>query len=508
MSGAIRLCTLRRTAHLLLLAVLLPAAAPAQTTRLTFLHTNDNYEIVPTRGWGGFAQLMTVLKEQRAASANALTTFGGDLLSPSIMSGLYRGAQMIELMNAVGTDVAVLGNHEFDFGPAVLTQRLAESRFPWLATNVTRNGKLLEGTADYLVREVDGVKVGFFGIVTPETARMSSPGPEVSFAPHLETAKTAVRALRDKGAEVIVALTHLDFAQDREIAKSVPEIALILGGHDHDAMTMLEGDTLIHKSGSDAHYLGVIDLAVTRRTASSSAPGIAVTHAWRMIPVRDRAPDPEIATLVKRRVDKLDQQLLVEIATTTRPLDSRRLVVREREAAIGNLFADAIRAAVKADVALINGGGLRGDRTYEAGARLTQRDILTELPFGNTTVLLELKGSDLLEALENGVSRVEERVGRFPQVSGVSFAYNPALPRMHRVLEARVNGQPLDPVRIYRVATIDFLRAGGDGYASLTRGKSVVDASGGQIMAAQVIDYLTSRKTVEPLIEGRIEVRR
>jgi 2',3'-cyclic-nucleotide 2'-phosphodiesterase (5'-nucleotidase family) len=508
MSGAIRLCTLRRTALLLLLAILLPAAAPAQTTRLTFLHTNDNYEIVPTRGWGGFAQLMTVLKEQRAASANALTTFGGDLLSPSIMSARHRGAQMIELMNAVGTDVAVLGNHEFDFGPAVLSQRLAESRFPWLATNVTRNGKLLEGAADYLLREVGGVKVGFFGIVTPDTARMSSPGRETSFAPHVETAKTAVRVLRERGAEMIVALTHLDFAQDREIAKSAPEIALILGGHDHDAVTMLEGDTLIHKSGSDARYLGVIDLAVARRSASSGTPTIAVTHAWRMIPVRDRAPDPEIAALVKRHVDELDKELVVEIATTSQPLDSRRVVVREREAAIGNLFADAIRAAVDADVALINGGGIRGDRTYEAGARLTQRDILTELPFGNTTVLLELKGGDLLEALENGVSRVEERVGRFPQVSGISFAYNPALLPMHRVIEAKVNGQPLDPGRVYRLATIDFLRAGGDGYASLTRGKSVVDASGGRITATQVIDYLASRKTVEPVIEGRIEVRR
>ena len=109
MPGTIRLCTLRRTALLLLTVVLLPVASLAQTTRLTFLHTNDNYEIVPTSGWGGFAQLMTVLKEQRTASANALTTFGGDLLSPSIMSGLHGGAQMIELMNAVGTDLAVLG---------------------------------------------------------------------------------------------------------------------------------------------------------------------------------------------------------------------------------------------------------------------------------------------------------------------------------------------------------------------------------------------------------------
>src|SRR3984893_2917502 len=507
-SSAIGRRIFRRTAAVLLIVLVLPIAALGQTTRLTFLHTNDTYEIVATRGWGGFTQLMTVLKEQRAASAHSLTTFGGDLLSPSIMSGLHRGAQMIELMNAVGTDIAVLGNHEFDFGPDVLRQRMGESRFPWLATNVTRNGAVLEGATDYVIRELGGVKVGFFGLVTPETTRMSSPGPAIAFGPYREAAAAAVRVLHDFGAEVVVALSHLNFAEDREMARTVPGIALILGAHDHDAMTMLEGSTLILKSGADARYLGVVDLTVARRTPPSGPLTIDVTHAWRMIPVRGIAPDPEIAGLVMRHADRLDGELLVEIGSVTRPLDSRRLVVREGEAAIGNLFADAIRDAVGAEAALLNGGGIRGDRTYEAGPRLTRRDILTELPFGNSTALVELKGSDLLEALETGVSRVEERQGRFPQVSGLRFAYDPARPPMHRIVEASVNSQPLDPTRLYRVATIDFLVGGGDGYTSLARGRNLIDGSGGQLTAAQVIAYVSARKTVDSAIEGRIEVRR
>ncbi len=353
-----------------------------------------------------------------------------------------------------------------------------------------------------------GVKVGFFGLVTPETTRLSSPGPGIAFGPHRQAAEAAVRVLRERGAEVVVALTHLNFAEDREIARTVPGIALILGGHDHDALTMLEGSTLILKAGADARYLGVVDLTVVRRTPPSGPPTIDVTHAWRMIPVHGMASDPEVATLVKRYTDQLDAELAVEIGTTTHPLDSRRLVVREGEAAIGDLFADAVRAAVGAEAAVLNGGGIRGDRTYAAGSRLTRRDILTELPFGNSTVLLELKGSDLLEALENGVSRVEERQGRFPQVSGLRFAYDPARPRMHRIVDASVNGQPLDPVRLYRVATIDFLAGGGDGYVSLTRGRSLVDASGGQLTASQVIAYIVARKTVDAAVEGRIEVRR
>ena len=489
--------------------LILPTAAQ-EPTRITFLHANDNYEIVPTQGWGGFAQLMTLLKKERAASPNSIvTTFGGDLLSPSIMSGFHKGAQMIELMNAVGIDVAVPGNHEFDFGPDVFAQRVKESKFTWIASNLTRNGRPFEGVADTLLRTYSGVKVGFFGLVTPETAKASSPGPTVAFAPWKETAMRAVKALQDQGADVIVALTHLDFAEDRELAASVPGIALILGGHDHDPMSMLEGSTLIFKAGADARYMGVIDLFVTKRAASASGPAtVDVLKAWRMVPVRGLTPDPETAALVKRFTDQLDAELAVEIGTTVKPLDSRRLVVRETEAAIGDLVADAMRDATGAEVGLVNGGGIRGDRVYPAGTKLTRRDVLTELPFNNITVMLELKGSDLLAALENGVSRVAERGGRFPQVSGLRFAYDPAKPAMQRVLEVTVNGQKLDPERTYKVATIDFLQGGGDGYLVLAKGKPLIDAENGQLTSAQLMAYIARLKTVDIAPDGRIEARK
>ncbi|MFO1160696.1 MAG: 5'-nucleotidase C-terminal domain-containing protein [Reyranellaceae bacterium] len=507
MTRLLRRLVLRTLAAAFLLGLVSAGAAGQEPVRLTFLHTNDNYEIAPTRGWGGFAQLMTLLKEQRALSPNTLVTFGGDLLSPSIMSGLLKGAQMIELMNAVGTDLAVLGNHEFDFGPEVLAQRLEESRFPWLATNVTRNGQPFKGTTDLVVRDFGGIKVGFFGIVTPETAYESSPGPTVAFAPYRQAATDAVKRLKEQGAEVVVAFTHLNFLEDRELARTVPGLALILGGHDHDAVTMLEGSTLIHKSGADARYLGVIDLFLTRQPAPSGPPTIDVTQAWRMIPVRGIAPDPEVADIVKRRTDQLDKELGVEIGTTKQRLDSTRLLVREQEAAIGNLIADAIRETLGAEVGLMNGGGIRGDRIYDAGTRLTRRDILTELPFGNSMVLLELKGADLLQALENGVSRVEERQGRFPHVSGLRFVYDPKRPPMQRVVEATVAGVPIDPDRTYRVATIDFLAAGGDGFGALAKGKKIIDASAGQILASRVMAHIEARKTVDASVEGRIQAR-
>ena len=157
------------------------------------------------------------------------------------------------------------------------------------------------------------------------------------------------------------------------------------------------------------------------------------------------------SALVKRYTDQLETELSVEIGTTVKPLDSRRLVVREAEAAIGDLIADAIRDATGAEVGLVNGGGIRGDRLYPAGTKLTRRDALTELPFNNVTVMIELKGSDLLAALENGVSRITDRGGRFPQVSGLCFAYDPAKPAMQRVLEREFGGMN---DALYRLATL------------------------------------------------------
>ena len=181
--------------------------------------------------------------------------------------------------------------------------------------------------------------------------------------------------------------------------------------------------------------------------------------------------------------------------------------MRTRESIFGNLIADAMRQAVGADVGFTNGGGIRGDRTYEAGTTLTRKDILTELPFGNVTVLMSLSGADLRAALENAVSRVEDKSGRFAQVSGMRFTYNPAQPKGSRILEVIVGGKPLDKNRTYTLATTDYLARGGDEYESLKKGKLIVDALGGTLMASQVIDYIAKLGTVAPKIEGRIEAK-
>ncbi len=485
------------------LVAALPLAAVAQSAKLTLLHVNDVYQISPQRGVGGLAELMTLLKQERARADNHLTTLGGDLLSPSVMSGLTKGAQMVALMNAIGLDFAGLGNHEFDFGDDVLKARMAESEFTWLATNTLgSDGAPFGGAQASVMRQVGDFKVGIFSLLTAETSHLSSPGPGVIIQSPEEVAKKTVAALRGQGAEIVIALTHLDIAQDRALARA-GGIDIILGGHDHDPIMFFESGTLILKAGTDARYLAVADVVLNKRE-SRGRIRVSIRPEWKLLSTAGVTPDPQVAALVKTYEDEFDKELGVAVGTTSVELDSRRSTVRSQESTMGNLIADAIRDGVGADIGLTNGGGIRGDRTYAAGTKLTRKDILAELPFGNMTLLIELKGADLVAALENGVSRIADGAGRFPQVSGLSFAFDSGQAAGQRVSDVKVGGQPVDPARVYRVATNDFIYGGGDGYSALSKGRSIIDPSGAKLMATMVIDYVTQRGTVAPKVEGRI----
>ena len=173
---------------------------------------------------------------------------------------------------------------------------------------------------------------------------------------------------------------------------------------------------------------------------------------------------------------------------------------------MGDLIADAMRAATAADVAIMNGGGIRADRTYDAGTKLTRRDILTELPFGNVDVLTEIPGSQVLAALENGVSQVDKGAGRFPQVSGMTLVYDPTAAVGKRVSEVKIGGAALEADKLYKVAVNDYILGGGDGYAALGGGRLINDTGAGQLVANDVMAYVEKLGTVKPVVEGRIKV--
>lgn len=488
-------------------AAALAGAAGAQdqriATRLTFLHFNDAYQISPRRGLGGMGPMATLVQRERARAPQSVLTFGGDLISPSLLSGITKGAHMIEFANALRLQMAVLGNHEFDFGPDVLAQRIGESKFPWLGANVLgTDGKVFPGVSGTKILQMGPVKVGFFGLVTPEARLYIRGGTPVNFAPFLPAARTTVEQLKQEGAQLIVALTHMNLYEDQQLVREVRGVHLVLGGHEHIPITVYERGVLILKAGSDAEFLGVADLDVVIERGETTA-----IPSWRLVANYGVVADPTVQALVRKYEQQLDREMGQPIGTTETPMDSHAATVRLREAAFGNLVADAIRAATGADVAMLNGGGLRGNKDYPAGSTISARDVFSEMPFGNTVLVLEAKGSDIKAMLEHGLSRAGQEFGGFPQVSGLKIAFDPAKPVGQRIESVLVGEWALDPNRTYRLAVNDFLAAGGDGYSMLQNLKRIIDTNAGPLMAGVVIDYIKQKSTIAPRVEGRITAK-
>lgn len=485
-------------------AVLWAAAgkAAAEPVTLTIVHFNDLDRMEERRGRGGMARLAAVVAAERRRAEHLLVTFAGDAISPSLMSGIDKGAHMIGLLNRLGLAAMALGNHEFDFGPEVARRRVAEAAFPVLAANVREpGGAPFAGTTASIAVSAGRFRIGIFGLTTAATPAVSSPG-DVVFRPAAETAVEQARALHAAGADLVIALAHTGAAEDAEI-RALGVVDVLLSGDDHVLKTEYDGRTLFAESGAQADRVTVIDLLLDE-TGPPGAERVVWSPSWRVVDTAGVAPDPATAAVVAAHLGTLSKDLDVAVGAVSTGLDSRRAAVRGGEAAIGNLFADAVRWATGADVAVLNGGGIRAARVYAPGARLTRRDVLSELPFGNRTVVIELAGRQVAAAIEHGLGGVEKRAGRFPHVSGLRVVYDPGRPPGRRIVDIRSGGAPLDPDAAYTLATNEFMARGGDGYAVFAGAKRIVDERAGGLLAGQVIRYIAERGTVAPRIDGRM----
>lgn len=487
------------------LAPSLHAAAPTErSARLTILQLNDLYDITPVEKGkkGGLSRVATLRDRIVSEVPHSVFVLAGDFLSPSTMSSTFQGSQMVAALNAVGLDLATFGNHEFDFGPAVTKERMRESRFTWVSSNILEpeTGLPFGGAASFVLREYGGVRVAFLGLTTPATHTLSKGAAGLTFLDPIQAAKAVVARARRAKADVIVALTHQDMADDEQLAASVPGIDLILGGHEHTPLDARVGRTLILKTGSDAVALGRIDLLVTLGKG-----GRRVESTWKLLPVTDEIPDqPEVAAVVKRYADLTAAALSVGVGETKLPLDTRGEMVRTRESAVGNLIADLMKDALGADVALVNGGGIRGNAIFPAGP-LRRDDVLKILPFANKVVKLEVTGEVLRAALENGLSQIEKTAGRFPQCSGLRLSFDPTRPAGSRLVSVTVGGRALDPRAHYTLATFDFLHGGGDGYAMLQQARVLVKAENGPMDSDLILDRL-KQGPIAPVLDGRLQV--
>ncbi len=505
----------RRVAVLLaaaVFAIAVAAALAANSTRaqrdcpvhVTLLQLNDVYQFAPVDGGsrGGLARVLTIRKQIMNESPHTLFLLAGDTISPSIESNTYKGKQMIEAWNAIGLDYATFGNHEFDFGPDVLRQRLLESHFQWLAANVIdkKTGKPFADTPEFIVRQFDGVRVGIFGISLQETLQTSRPGADIDILDPCATAGRIVPKIHAAGAQVVVALTHLAMADDKKLARC-SGVDLIIGGHEHTLLQSLAGHAPIFKMTSDARELGRIDLIIDKPT------GKLESIDWQVIPVGDQIQNDPAFAVIEQEYAGLLKSLEGRVGRTDVQLDIRSADVRTRETNMGDFIADTFRRATGSDVALVNGGSIRADTTISPGV-LTKRDVLSILPFNNKVVKIEVTGAIIRAALEHGVASLGEEAqpGRFPQVSGIRYSFDATRKAGSRITSIAINGQPLDERKIYTLATTNYVAMeAGDGYVMFRNAKLLIRPDQAATESDVLQKTISSVPSITPKIDGRIK---
>lgn len=491
--------------------------------RIRILHTNDHHaRIEPVFSGnnpvhGGVSRRKALIDRIRRETAMpTLLVDAGDVFQGTLYFNQYNGMADLEFYNVMGYEAMAVGNHEFDKGPQALVDFITRAKFPVLSANiaVAASNPLAGLIKPRTIIEKDGRKIGIFSLTPEDTGVLSNAGPGITFTSAIEAARQQVAALKAEGAFTIIALTHVGIDVDRRIAREVGGMSMIIGGHSHTPMAPMNNvrtppyPELI--AGPDGKPVVVVTDWEWGRwlgdiTVAFNAAGTVIdlqgnpTEVLPSLPA-DQGFENRIAVF-KGPIEQLRARVVGSAAVD---LDGSRTNIRSRETNLGNLVADAMLAKARsagATLAITNGGGIRA--SIPAGP-VTVGQILEVLPFGNTLALVTLTGAQVIEALNNGVSQVESGAGRFPQIAGFRFTYDPSLPAASRVTSVTVGGAPIDQNASYVVVTNNFMLTGGDGYSVFTRGRNQVDT--GFILADVVEEYIAANSPVNPAVDGRIAV--
>ena len=468
--------------------------------RLAVLHFNDFHGQLepyndPETGAsvGGIARLAAAVEKVRAEDAGrpVLLLFAGDLLQGTVTSSLFLGVPDVVLFDRLGVDAAVMGNHELDYGQDAFRHLATVASFPFLAANVETVPEPLPVKPYLVIAKPGGPKVAILGLTTRELTTTTHPRNigGVRVEDPLVVARRFATTLREEG-DVLVVLSHMGVADDRELAREIPDIDLIVGGHNHNLypQPVMLGGVAIVQAGERGRWLGRMDLACR--------DGRMVRIAYQMLSMDAAVPqDAPVRADVERVASEADRGLTREIGYAKVDLSARREEVRRRESAFGNWVADLARESTHADAALFNGGNFRA--TIPEGP-VTMKQVYEAFPFGDELVVGHLKGAQLIEALQRSASlNPEGNPGGFLQVSGLRYAI------ASRTLEsATLNGKPIDPAQRYRVVVPEFLAEGGDGYAMLKDMQDKVMT--GQRVSDMVIEAFRTGGAITATVDGRI----
>lgn len=442
---------------------------------------------------------------------NALRVGVGDDLASSVLSSVFDGAHIVDALNTGELDYDGFGNHDFDMGPEVFREQVANSEFPWLSANCIdrRTDEVFaseQGAMRYALPEVNGVTVGLTGILTEEAPNVASLGENAKVQDPASALQDVVPQMRDDGADIVVVLSHVASpVVESEVAPNVDGVDAYVGDHaarTYETPKMVNG-SLVSVIGDEFEHLAELHLQVE----AGEVVGHEFTrHATAEAVGRGVEPNNQVVQLVEEYQSRLDDEVGQKVGETDTTLDCRETVVRREESNMGNFIAETMRSYTGADVAVQNGGSIRTDTQYEPGT-LTQRDVINILPFGNEVTVLEVSGETVRAVLENGVSEVERLSGRFPQVAGLQYTYDPSNEVGSRIVEASLNGNPIDPAGTYTMATNNFIADGGDGYEMLTSVPRVLTPGNGPVLSSLITRQIEANSPIDPTVTGRISIQ-
>ena len=473
--------------------------------------------------FGGIARVATKINELRNSlqerGENVIVLDAGDQFQGSLLYTTFKGKAAAEFMETIGFDAMAIGNHEFDDGPQVLAEFINSVSFPVMAGNLDleNSSELKDLVTDHLVLDVGGERIGIVSALTTDTADISKPGPDVVFIDEIEALQIDVKLLEANGVDKIIAVTHTGLERDIEIATVVSGLDAVVGGHSHsllsDTASKRDGEYPVYvtnQQGDDvpvvqayafSKYVGhlVLEFDDLGRVIDSSGDTILLDHTVK--------PDSSISSRLSELLLPVNEFALHVVAKTTESIEGHKNVCRQNECAMGNLVADAMLDTVKGQgysIAIQNGGGLRA--SIDPG-EITVGEVLTVLPFQNTLATFHASGAVVLEALEHGVSEVEEMSGRFPQVAGLRFSWDPGVaPGNGRIREVFVNQddiwQAIESDKVYGIVTDNYIRQGGDGYHMFESVENAYDF--GPNLDEVVTEYLKKNSPYTPYTDNRI----
>lgn len=432
---------------------------------VVFVQVNDVYEIAPLSGGkeGGIARIATLKKEQKEKNDNTFLVMGGDFVSPSIYNSLkyegmsIRGKQMIESLNAAGMDFVVFGNHEFDIKENEIQSRIDESEFTWVSSNTFHKkgdavGPFFKSSTTpfpeyYILNVSDGdgtqAKIGIIGLTLP-----FNKVPYVHYTDPIQTAKKLYNEIKDS-VDVVIALTHLDLEDDIKLAKEIPALGLIMGGHEHDMQFEKVGDVYITKAHANAKTAYVNTLRLDKKNGKLKVSP-ELRYINQTIPLDDYTNTivEKWVKIANENYSSLGFDAENIVIEKNEPLEGREVVIRMQPSNLTELVIRAMEvAAPSADVVLLNAGAIRVDDILHAP--VSEYDILRAMPFGGEIREVEMTGSLLNQVLD---------VGESNRGIGGYLLRNSTL---NKIDDKWFLGEDeLDENKTYRVAMLGFLLTG------------------------------------------------